>query len=300
MIKRSVILVCLIVVIMLNMVNCIFAVDDVDIGASIQIYANNYGEESSTINVGDSLKLKAEKVEISLDKPVTWKSSQEKVATVDENGVVTAKGEGTTTIEAKINNNGVEYKDTYTIIVINRNTWKNASEWAETELDKANKMEIIPNKLKYADLTANITRAEFAHVAVKLYEKLTGNKAIAVPNNPFIDTADEEVLKAYNLEITKGTSEVTFNPDDLITREQMATMMTRALKKAGINTNSDGIKAKFNDHNDISEYAIESVYFMSTNDIIKGVGDNTFNSKGNATREQALLISERSAEKFSR
>ena len=179
-------------------------------------------------------------------------------------------------------------------------TWSKASKWAEEELDKANELELIPNKLKYADLTANITRAEFAHVAVKLYEKLTGNKAIAVPNNPFIDTADSEVLKAYNLEITKGTSEVTFNPDDLITREQMATMMTRALKKAGINTNSDGIKAKFNDHNDISEYAIESVYFMSTNDIIKGVGDNTFNSKGNATREQALLISERSAEKFSR
>ena len=180
-------------------------------------------------------------------------------------------------------------------------TWTKASEWAEEELDKANKMEIIPNKLKYADLTANITRAEFAHVAVKLYEKLTGNKAIAVPNNPFIDTADEEVLKAYNLEITKGTSEVTFNPDDLITREQMATMMTRALTKAGIDTKVDLEKVnKFADDGEMHDWGKESIYYMSSIEIIKGVGNNTFNVLGNATREQALLISERSAEKFAK
>ena len=45
-----------------------------------------------------------------------------------------------------------------------------------------------------------------------------------------------QVLKAYNLEITKGVSDDEFAPDTLITREQMATMMTRALTKAGINT----------------------------------------------------------------
>ena len=183
----------------------------------------------------------------------------------------------------------------------NDRTWTKASEWAEEELDKANKMEIIPNKLKYADLTANITRAEFAHVAVKLYEKLTGNKAIAVPNNPFIDTADEEVLKAYNLEITKGTSEVTFNPDDLITREQMATMMTRALAKAGIDTKVDLEKVnKFADDGEMHDWGKASIYYMSNIEIIKGIGNNTFNVLGNATREQALLISERSAEKFAK
>ena len=79
-------------------------------------------------------------------------------------------------------------------------------------------------------------------------------------------------------------------------------MMTRALTKAGIETIIGEIEmsAKFNDHPTISEYAIESVYFMSAEEIIKGVGNNTFNPKGNATREHALLISERSAEKFAK
>ena len=180
-------------------------------------------------------------------------------------------------------------------------TWTKASEWAEEELDKANKLDVIPEIFKKQDLTQNITRKEFAHVAVKLYEKLTGNKATAVANNPFKDTDDVEVLKAYNLEITKGTSEVTFDPDELITREQMATMMTRALTKAGIDTKVDLEKVtKFADDAEMHDWGKASIYYMSSIEIIKGVGNNTFNVLGNATREQALLISVRSAEKFSK
>ena len=43
----------------------------------------------------------------------------------------------------------------------------------------------------------------------------------------------------------------------------------------------------------------EAIYFMSNMELIKGVGNNTFDVLGNATIEQAILVSERSAEKFS-
>ena len=115
----------------------------------------------------------------------------------------------------------------------------------------------------------------------------------------FTDTADIEVLKAYGIGITNGTSETTFTPDALITREQMATMMTRALTQAKINTAVDLTKVKkFADDEKMHEWGRASIYYMSNIEIIKGVGDNTFDVEGNATREQALLISERSAEKF--
>jgi len=180
-------------------------------------------------------------------------------------------------------------------------TWIKASAWAEEELDKANKLDVIPEIFKKQDLTQNITRKEFAHVAVKLYEKLTGNKATAVANNPFKDTDDVEVLKAYNIGITQGTGADTFTPDALITREQMATMMTRALTKAGIDTKVDLEKVtKFADDAEMHDWGKESIYYMSSIEIIKGIGNNTFNVLGNATREQALLISVRSAEKFSK
>ena len=133
------------------------------------------------------------------------------------------------------------------------------------------------------------------------YEKLTGNKAVAIANNPFKDTNDIEVLKAYNVEITKGVSEDEFAPDTLITREQMATMMTRALTKAGINTAVDLEKVtKFSDDAEMNDWGKPSIYYMSSIEIIKGMGDGSFGVSLSASREQALLISERSVEKFAK
>ena len=180
-------------------------------------------------------------------------------------------------------------------------TWAKASKWAIDELTKANDAGLIPTIFDKEDLTKNITRKEFAHVAVKLYEKISGKKAEKVEKNPFTDTKDEEVLKAYNVGITAGMSATTFEPDTLITREQMATMMTRALSKAGIDTKVDLEKVKkFDDDAEMHSWGKESIYYMSNIDIIKGMGDNKFGVLGNATREQSLLISVRSAEKFAK
>ncbi len=177
--------------------------------------------------------------------------------------------------------------------------WTNASNWAVEELNKANEKELIPEIFEKQDLTTNITRREFAHIAVKLWEAISGQTMVAGPKNPFTDTEDPEVLKAYNLKITKGTSETTFSPDELITREQMATMMTRALQKAGIDTSVDLDKVeKFADDSEIHSWGKESVYYMSNIGIIKGVGNNNFGVVGDASKEQSLLISVRSVEKF--
>ena len=179
--------------------------------------------------------------------------------------------------------------------------WSNASSWAVEELNKAKELEIIPIIFNKNDLTKNITRKEFAHVAVKLYEKVSKKKAVVALENPFKDCEDTEVLKALNVGITNGTSETTFDPDSLITREQMATMMTRALTKAGIDTTVDLAKVeKFADDAEMHERGKASIYYMSNIGIIKGMGENQFGVLGNATREQALLISERSVEKLAK
>ena len=179
-------------------------------------------------------------------------------------------------------------------------TWSKASEWAEPELKEASKENLIPEIFDEADLTKNITRKEFAHTVVKMYEKITGQKAVPIAKNPFTDTKDKEVLKAYNIGITNGTSDTTFSPDDLITREQMATMMTRALTKAGKDTSRPESAKLFADDSEFSGYAKDSIYYMSSIEIIKGVGENKFNAKGNASREQALAISIRCVKKLNK
>ncbi len=177
--------------------------------------------------------------------------------------------------------------------------WQKADNWAIDELIEANQKEIIPKTLKDKDFTMQITRKDFAAVAVELYEAISGKATKTIAKNPFIDTEDEYVLKAYNLGITNGTSKNTFTPDKNITREQMATMLTRALKEVGVDTNFDLSKAKkFSDDDLMHEWGKEAIYFMAKDDIIKGVGNNTFNVLGNAKIEEALLISLRSIQVY--
>jgi hypothetical protein len=192
-----------------------------------------------------------------------------------------------------------------------------ASDWAKSELQKAAEVGIIPNTLKNADLTKPITRAEFAAVSVKAYEALAGTTATPTANNPFKDTNDIEVLKAYNLGITTGVSADKFDPYALLNREQAATMLARVYKKAfmaGWTIKNDAAfplrytkPALFADDTYISDWAKDSVYFMAANGIIQGVGNNKFapqnttndeESRGyaNATREQALVIAMRMVE----
>ena len=192
-----------------------------------------------------------------------------------------------------------------------------ASDWAKAELEKAEEMGLIPEILDGADLTADITRAEFAAVAVKAYEALANGAAIPAVNNPFTDTSDVEVLKAYNIGAVNGTSATTFDPNALLNREQAAAMLTRVFKKvslAGWTLATDSQftlpyekPALFADDADISDWAKDSVYFMVANGIINGVGNNKFapknvtsadeaNGYANATREQALIIAMRMVE----
>ncbi|NPV93325.1 MAG: S-layer homology domain-containing protein [Firmicutes bacterium] len=190
--------------------------------------------------------------------------------------------------------------------------YANASSWATAGLDKASGLGLIPDILKGADLTRPITRKEFAAVSVKLYEKLSGKTAMPAAVNPFKDTNDPEVLKAYHVDITSGIAADKFGPDVVLNREQAAAMLTRVFKKVfvpGWTLKNDGkfafdyaMPPRFADDAKISDWAKPSVYFMVSHGIISGMGNNTFGPRNittaeqaagyaNATREQALNIS---------
>jgi len=189
-----------------------------------------------------------------------------------------------------------------------------SSGWAKPEIEKAQSNGIIPDTLLKADLTKIITRAEFAAVSVKLYENLSGKKAVTASTNPFTDTSDTEVLRAYNTGLTAGTSATTFSPNVLLNREQAAVMLVRVLKASYIPgwtlaTDSNFTlnftqPAKFADDAKISEWAKPSVYFAAANNIIAGTGNNNFSPRAttaaeeavnyaSATREQAIVIAAR-------
>lgn len=183
--------------------------------------------------------------------------------------------------------------------------YADASSWATAELQKANDLGLIPGILQGADMTKPITREEFCELAVLLYEKTTSAAAAPAAPNPFTDTANNQILKAYGLGITTGTSATTFSPKTLINREQCAAMLFRAIKAIAPNADYSvaGIK-DFPDQKKISAYATDATKYMSKLGIIKGDSAGNFMPKatttaqtaagyGMATREAAILMSVR-------
>ena len=181
------------------------------------------------------------------------------------------------------------------------------SSWAAGELADALSKGLFPDRLLKADLTRPISRADFAAVSVKVYEYLSGTKAVS-GSNPFSDTSDPEVVKAYNLGIVNGTGATVFSPAVILDREQTATMLTRVYKRLSIpgwSLATDGKHSlaftrpsSFADDTAISSWAKDSVYFMVANGIINGVGDHRFAPRDKASAEQALVLAVRMANKL--
>ncbi len=195
------------------------------------------------------------------------------------------------------------------VISHNMPAWSEASKWAAGELKKADEYGLIPQILQGADMTKPIAREEFAELAIKLYEKTTGTEVTPVSPNPFKDTTNPEILKAFKVGVTTGTSATTFAPKELTNREQVATMLSRAVRVMAPGADFGTVGApNFADQKDISSWAMEHVKYMSKLGIIKGT-DGKFMPKATTTaqtaagyatttREQAIAMSVRSYEQM--
>jgi hypothetical protein len=156
----------------------------------------------------------------------------------------------------------------------------------------------LPASLVGIDYTKPITREQFAELAVKLYEVSANATADQTSPNPFQDTSNPEILKAFKLGIVKGISASRFEPGAYTNREQIAAMLCRTVKDIKPDGDfSTGGAPTFADANLISSWALENVKFMTKSGYIAGVGGNRFDPKGTATCEQAIAIAVRVYEK---
>lgn len=163
------------------------------------------------------------------------------------------------------------------------------SDWAKDRVALAVETGLAPEGLG-GDYRVEITRAQFAAAAVKLYEAMSGEKAPAVAESPFTDTEDPVILQAEALGFVSGMGEGKFEPDALVNREQAAVMLSSVYAKLG--GEIPAVEAtSFADDGDISGWARSAVAFMNGKGIVTGIGDNSFGPKSGASIEQALLIS---------
>lgn len=162
------------------------------------------------------------------------------------------------------------------------------SQWAAADIESANENRIIPSEFKDADMSKEISRLDFAAAAVKLYEKIYNIETVSEKENPFTDTNDRNASKAKKLGIIQGVSENEFDPNAMLTREESATILYRII--SGKNVLASGTRENFADNENISDWARDSVYNMSFNDIIRGKENNMFFPKEQLTYEECIVL----------
>ncbi len=167
------------------------------------------------------------------------------------------------------------------------------SEWADAEVSGFKDAGLMPGGFP-EDLTVSVNRAEFAAIAVAVYEKQAGTISADTGSRVFDDTNDINVLKAYKIGVVNGVSEVQFMPERGITRQEMCTMLSRLVDALGVNAPVTMQYVIFDDEDDISDWADSSVQLMYKLGIVKGVSDNAKTAViaplSGATREQAIAM----------
>ena len=160
-----------------------------------------------------------------------------------------------------------------------------SSDWAAEDINRAILLNLVPQTLP-SNYTQPATRAEFAALAVMMFETAVGGEIVA--RVTFNDTSDVNVEKAAGIGVVTGVGGGNFAPYDILTREQAAVMLAR-LARAVRQSPLPQQAATFADNAEISAWAIEGVGQIQAAGIMGGVGNNMFAPQEPYTREQSII-----------
>lgn len=142
---------------------------------------------------------------------------------------------------------------------------------------------------------AVMTRAMIAKV---LYNHAKENgliKTLNYGNNNFEDVSSNEwyavaVEWAVANQITNGTTETTYSPNENLTREQLVTLLYRYVQANEVSVSIDTNILSYDDAFDISEYAIEAFQWACGSGIINGKTESTLAPQDLVTRAEVAMI----------
>jgi hypothetical protein len=137
---------------------------------------------------------------------------------------------------------------------------------------------------------ASITRAEFVSIISKALKLQAYNPA--VPDFSDVSTSDwfyDSVESAVYAGIIKGNGGA-FKPDDPITREELAAILTGALGEQDAAAKDISQMTNFTDDMSISSWARGDVAVAIKDGLLKGYTDGSFRPQGAATRAEASAV----------
>lgn len=173
------------------------------------------------------------------------------------------------------------------------------SEWAIESVAQGYQVGLLDETTAYSYQTP-ISREDFCELIYDLvlkteyfenwYNEQTKDGTQPLPpftKRPFDDTENEAVYILYNHGIVYGKSETHFAPNDELTREEAATIIIRMVNIVNPLMATE-MWYEYQDIEEVSDWAIESVQVISNLGFMRGVGDNRFAPKDTYTTEQAI------------
>ncbi len=190
------------------------------------------------------------------------------------------------------------------------------SPWAAEEVQRAEGFGLLPLSPLMEDYGAlearlvtdwrqPITRAQFVRFALSYaaamnhcdegsFRGLVRNLMAEKTENgyslkmPFTDDATEDVALAYTLGLVEGRGGGIFDPNAPITRQEAAALLYRTYAVCG-GTPEEDTAEPFADEGDIADWARVAVHSLRQRDVLRGMGENTFDPKGNFTVQQCAV-----------
>lgn len=172
-----------------------------------------------------------------------------------------------------------------------------AGHWAQDEVDFTAAREIF-NGIGDDNFGPNssMTRAMFVTVLWRMSGKPSVADISKAKSFTDIDSSAwyaEAVAWGSANGIVNGVSDSEFAPNNLVTREQMCTLLSRFLKYKDISLKSTAEAIEFTDKAQISSWAEDAVTLCQQAGLITGYPDGSFKPKGNAARAENAAVFER-------
>ncbi|WP_179215461.1 S-layer homology domain-containing protein [Paenibacillus sp. MY03] len=181
----------------------------------------------------------------------------------------------------------LEYNKSYTDVADNH--------WAHDVIRDLSAKQIVEGiHAAQFDPQASVTRAEFAAMLVRALG--LSQTPVEDEGSIFADVAADSwyaryVAAAFSFGLINGTSATSFAPDAAITREQMVTMLMRAVElKKGNSLPVSPTASTFSDAASIQAWAIQSVNAAVELGIVKGRPSNRFEANDSATRAESAQL----------
>jgi YVTN family beta-propeller protein len=178
-----------------------------------------------------------------------------------------------------------------------------STHWAKSDIEFLASKQIIEGRGRESKIFApedKVTRAEFVTMLVRALN--ISNRGSSQTTFTDVDAGDwyySSIMAASGIGLVEGRGNGSFAPNDLVTREEIAALSTRALKYRNVKleTANSSVLAHFDDNSRISSWARDSAATAVKAGIIKGRSGNLFSPRAMTTRAESAVVLKRILER---